>query len=192
MSKWVRIGAMAIAAAALVVLVYAVLTPEPQEDDPNHGGMWGNPMTYSSTNVGLIAASIAAIVIAVMALLLWKEYEPLPPSMAPPRPEERREPVGSREEPAEAALEHQEPEAISTDELAERDYLVLRLLTGDERTMFKAIMDSGGEALQKDLILRTKMSNAKVSRLLDKLTQKGVVSKERHGATNRIKIRRGD
>jgi uncharacterized membrane protein len=58
--------------------------------------------------------------------------------------------------------------------------------------MFKAVMDSGGEALQKDLILRTKMSNAKVSRVLDKLAQKGVVTKERHGATNKIRIRHGD
>ena len=44
---------------------------------------------------------------------------------------------------------------------AGRDYLVLRLLTGDERTMFKTLMDLGGEGLQKDLIIRTKMSNAK-------------------------------
>ena len=55
--------------------------------------------------------------------------------------------------------------------------------------MFKAIMDTGGEALQKDLIQRTKMSNAKVSRVLEKLEQKGVVSKERHGSTNKIRIK---
>ena len=65
----------------------------------------------------------------------------------------------------------------------------LRLLTGDERTMFKAIMDSKGEALQKDLMQRTNMSNAKVSRVLEKLEQKGVVSKERYGSTNRVRIK---
>lgn len=192
MSKWVRIAALAIAAVALVILAYAVLSPEPETDDTDHMGMWGNRMTYSSTNVGLIAASIAAIVIAVMVVLLWKEYEPLPPSMAPPKPPQRTEPEGAKDEPAEAAPEPPRPATTSPDELAERDYLVLRLLTGDERIMFKAIMDSGGEALQKDLILRTKMSNAKVSRLLDKLTQKGVVSKERYGATNKVAIRRSD
>jgi uncharacterized membrane protein len=73
--------------------------------------------------------------------------------------------------------------------VARENYLVLRLLTGDERIMFKAIMDSGGEALQKDLILRTKMSNAKVSRLLDRLEEKGVATKERHGSTNKIRIK---
>jgi uncharacterized membrane protein len=33
------------------------------------------------------------------------------------------------------------------------------------------------------------MSNAKVSRVLEKLEQKGVVSKERYGSTNRIRIK---
>jgi uncharacterized membrane protein len=50
-------------------------------------------------------------------------------------------------------------------------------------------MDTGGEALQKELIVRTKMSNAKVSRLLDRLSQKGVITKERHGATNKVRIK---
>ena len=67
-------------------------------------------------------------------------------------------------------------------------YLTLRLLSGDERAMFKAIMDSGGEALQKDLIPRTKMSDAKVSRVLDRLEEKGVISKERYGMTNKVRI----
>jgi len=73
--------------------------------------------------------------------------------------------------------------------MAKDSYLVLRLLTGDERLMFKAVMDSGGEALQKDLIQRTKMSNAKVSRLLDRLEEKGVITKDRHGSTNKVKIK---
>jgi uncharacterized membrane protein len=33
------------------------------------------------------------------------------------------------------------------------------------------------------------MSNAKVSRVLDRLEQKGVITKERHGSTNRVAIR---
>jgi uncharacterized membrane protein len=72
---------------------------------------------------------------------------------------------------------------------AQESYLVLRLLSGDERLVFKAIMDSGNQALQKDIIIKTKMSNAKVSRLLDRLAQKGVISKERHGSTNMVRIK---
>lgn len=189
MSKWIKVAALAIAAIAVVMLAYAVLTPEPQTDDTDRMGMWGNHMTYSSANVGLIAISTVAIVIALMVVLLWKEYEPLPPSMAPPPPPAIAEPRGREEEAPEVAQERPQPPAPSLDEAAERNYLVLRLLAGDERLMFKAIMDSGGEALQKDLILKTKMSNAKVSRLLDKLAQKGVVTKERHGATNKVRIK---
>jgi len=181
MSRWIKVAALAIAAIALIILAYAVLTPEPEVDGTDHGGMWGEHMTYSTANVGLIAASLVALVVALMIGLLWKEYEPLPPSMAPPPPEHHAQP----EKQTEAAA----PAAASEDEAAERNYLVLRLLTGDERLMFKAIMDSGGEALQKDLILKTKMSNAKVSRLLEKLVQKGVVTKERHGATNKVRIK---
>lgn len=66
--------------------------------------------------------------------------------------------------------------------------LILRLLSGDERTMFRTIVESGGEALQRDLILRTNMSNAKVSRVLDRLEGKGLITKERYGSTNRIEI----
>ena len=57
--------------------------------------------------------------------------------------------------------------------------------------MFRAIMDSGGEALQKDLILKTKMSDAKVSRVIDRLEEKGVVTKTRFGMTNKVCIELG-
>jgi len=191
MSKWVKIVAAAIAVIALIILAYAVLTPDEATDTTDHMGM-GSHSTYTTNDVGVIAFSISAIVIALMVMLLWKEYEPLPPSMVPPPP-----PHETTKPEAEKGVEPAPPPAESppapphptADEAAGRNYLVLRLLTGDERMMFKAIMDSGGEALQKDLILRTKMSNAKVSRLLDRLAQKGVVTKERYGSTNKVKIK---
>lgn len=191
MSKWVKIAAAVIAVAALAILAYAVLTPDEETDTTDHMGM--GRTTYSTGDVGVIAFSIAAIVIALMVMLLWKEYEPLPPSMVPlPPPHEEPRPPEAEKEAVPAPLPAESPPvpAHSTaDEVAGRNYLVLRLLTGDERTMFKAVMDAGGEALQKDLILSTKMSNAKVSRLLDRLAQKGVVTKERYGSTNKVKIK---
>ncbi len=69
--------------------------------------------------------------------------------------------------------------------------VALRLLTGDERIVYKVIVDKGGEALQKDIIAATKMSDAKVSRTIDRLVEKGLVSKERYGVTNRIKVTAG-
>jgi uncharacterized membrane protein len=130
------------------------------------------------------------IVLALMITVLWQEYEPLPSNLTTPIPPTSGihvapevEKIGTSEPSRANASE------MDAGEVVAREYLVLRLLSGDERTMFKAIMDTGGEALQKELIVRTKMSNAKVSRLLDRLSQKGVITKERHGATNKVRIK---
>lgn len=190
MSKRVKILAVAIAAVAVVILAYSLLTPQTDADSTDHMGMWGNHMSYSSGNVGLIAISSALIVLALMIMILWQEYEPLPPNLMPATPPASGTRVTPEEEKTETgAQSHAQTRQMDADEVMAREYLVLRLLSGDERTMFKAIMDSGGEALQKELIVRTKMSNAKVSRLLDRLSQKGVITKERHGATNKVRVK---
>lgn len=185
MSRWYKIVALAIAAVAVIVLAYAVLTPEEPTDSTDHMGMWGRA-TYSTENVGLIAISVIAIVISLAIVVLWNRYEPLPSSVTPPPP---TPPTGGSNDAVEVTTAPSPKEATDPDAAAAHNYLVLRLLSGDERTMYKALMDSGGEALQKDLIQRTKMSNAKVSRLLDRLTEKDIVTKERYGATNKVRIR---
>ncbi|OGS55426.1 MAG: hypothetical protein A3K60_05325 [Euryarchaeota archaeon RBG_19FT_COMBO_56_21] len=188
MSKWVKIAAGIIAAVAVVLLVYALLTPEDTTDSTDHMGMNGH-MIYSSSNVGIIAIAIVLIVGAVMVVALWNEYEPLPSNMVPPPTHPERMTEVANKSELHAAVTKEMTCIPSEEEAASKNYLVLRLLTGDERTMFKSIMDSGGEALQKDLITRTKMSNAKVSRVLDRLLQKGVITKERFGATNKVTIK---
>ncbi|MDD3398249.1 MAG: MarR family transcriptional regulator [Candidatus Methanomethylophilaceae archaeon] len=70
----------------------------------------------------------------------------------------------------------------------EEGRLVLRLLSGDDRMVFRTIMEAGGEILQKDIVNKTKMSDAKVSRTLDRLEEKGVIVKERHGMSNKVRI----
>jgi uncharacterized membrane protein len=86
--------------------------------------------------------------------------------------------------PTEGERELRAPEAAA---IPERE-LVLRLLTGDERVLFKSLLDSGGEAYQKDLVLRTKMSDTKTSRTIDRLEEKGLVARERRGMSNLIRI----
>jgi uncharacterized membrane protein len=181
MSKWVKTAAVIIAGIAVVVLVYVILEAQAPGDETTHMG-WGSH-TYSNATMLTILGTIALIIIAVMFVIFRQEYKPLPPSMmrdvGPSTKSEKENP----ETPAPAPTKAAAPERA-----ADKEYLVLRLLSGDERIMFRAIMDLGGEGLQKDLILRTKMSNAKVSRLLDKLQEKGVISKERYGSTNKVKI----
>lgn len=188
MVNWTKVAAGVIGAAALLLLAYAVLTPETTDEE--RMGM-GGPEIYTSENMGLIIVSSIVITITIAFILTYEKYEPVPPSYAlrpppqtgPAQPPEPEAHVRTSAEPPPPPR----PEKARED--AKERYLVLRLLTGDERTMFKALMDAGGEALQKDLITSTKMSNAKVSRLLDKLEQKGVVTKERFGSTNRIRIK---
>ncbi len=191
MNMQVKLAAVILAALGIVILAYALLSPQSDTGTTDHMGMLDGHMTYSSGNVGLIALSSALIVIALMIVVLWQGYEPLPPTMMPPATSANLQAQGAvGDVKTEAPVEQTAiaPE-LNKDEVVAREYLVLRLLTGDERTMYKTIMDSGGEALQKDLIVRTRMSNAKVSRLLDRLEEKGVITKERHGATNKIKIK---
>jgi len=185
--NWPRYLAISIAGVAVVLLLYAMLALPESSDTSDHMGMWGG-RTVTTGGLAIVVVASVLLVVAIMFVLMKETYEPLPPSMAPSPP--AIAPSRGRVEPELGTKEHRDTvTTLRTEEIAREEYLVLRLLTGDERTMFKAIMDSGGEALQKDLIVRTKMSNAKVSRILDKLEQKGVVSKERHGSTNRVRIK---
>ena len=186
--KWTKVAAAALAAIAIILLGYSILAEAP-EDSATPG--MGDRYVYSSANLVIMVVSSFLIAIAVMFILLREEYEPLPPSLKPPQSEEKGE---AAEEAKRAAPEESgglAPQPETERALAEgkrETYLILRLLSGDERRMFKAIMDAGGAALQKDLIKNTKMSNAKVSRVLDRLQEKGVISKARHGSTNMVKI----
>lgn len=177
LTNWSKVIAGVTCAAGVAIFAYALLAPQPTSDTQmDHMGMYGPHSTYSSQNVLIMAIGVIAIVAGLMVIFLREEYEPLPPALALPQT------------PAVDPTPPPSPQHEKEDIVA-KEYLALRLLTGDERTMFKAIMDSGGEALQKDLIVRTRMSNAKVSRLLDRLQAKGIVSKDRHGSTNKIRIK---
>ena len=197
MAKWTKIAAAAFAVAAIVLLGYAIFSQESDEDVVTPG--MGDRHIYSSSDLALIVASSFIIAVAIMFIFLREEYEPLPPSMKsylpPPPPSEdeegakaAQETTGTETPATDGPLPTQPPLENIDGEKKREIYLVLRLLSGDERTMFRTIMDSDGEALQKDLMQRTQMSGAKVSRVLDRLVEKGVISKERHGSTNRVRI----
>ncbi len=66
--------------------------------------------------------------------------------------------------------------------------LAVRLLDGDERRLLRVIVQAKGDVLQQDLVQITAFSDAKVSRLLDRLEERGLVVRERHGMSNRIRL----
>ncbi len=85
------------------------------------------------------------------------------------------------------------PEPLSRDATAtastpELEDLAVRLLDGDERRLMRVIVESKGDLLQRDLVRITAFSDAKVSRLLDRLEERGLVVRERHGMTNRVRL----
>ena len=61
-------------------------------------------------------------------------------------------------------------------------------LDGDELRLYEIISEAGGEILQMQVVSSKVFSKAKVTRLLDKLEERGLVVRERHGMTNRIRI----
>jgi len=65
---------------------------------------------------------------------------------------------------------------------------LIKLLDEDERRMYLEIREHGGEMFQRDLVALGTFSKAKVTRVLDKLETKGLVVRERHGMTNRVRL----
>ncbi len=87
--------------------------------------------------------------------------------------------------PGPEALPH---DATATANSPELEDLAVRLLDGDERRMMRVIVEAKGDLLQRDLVRITAFSDAKVSRLLDRLEERGLIVRERHGMTNRVRL----
>lgn len=68
--------------------------------------------------------------------------------------------------------------------------LVLKMLDGDEKKIYRQIVDAGGEIFQKNLVLESEFDKAKVTRLLNKLEEKGLILRMKHGMTNRIVLKK--
>jgi hypothetical protein len=83
------------------------------------------------------------------------------------------------------------PSAAPSTASAAAPDIVLRLLAGDERRLYRRVVEAGGTMLQKDLVGAGPFSGSKVTRLLDRLEAKGLISRERHGMTNRIRLSDG-
>ncbi len=150
--------AVLVGTAALLVLLIVTFLVVPHESMPE-------PIIIFWGLFILIAALIAGT--AGAYLFLGRA----PPAAAPP-------PSPAMEAPA------ADPGA-SAPELEE---FALRLLDGDERRLMRAIVQARGNVLQRDLVAATAFSDAKVSRLLDRLEGRGLVVRERQGMANRVRL----
>ncbi|QLH75283.1 MAG: MarR family transcriptional regulator [Methanomassiliicoccales archaeon] len=171
--------ALLVAAAGVAILLFGFMTPTTSDGGGGmNSGASGERTSYSVSNGLLI---MVGSFIAATGISYWAFKEDYVPVPRPPV-------VMVREEKVEEKADEGPVVEGAHSPIAGEHLLVLRLLNGDERFMFRTIIDMGGEALQKDLIARTKMSDAKVSRVIDRLIEKGLVTKERYGVTNKVKI----
>jgi hypothetical protein len=68
------------------------------------------------------------------------------------------------------------------------DPAILKLLKPDERKVFLALHNSKGEMLQNALVRKSGLSKVKVTRILSRLEKKGLITRTRHGLTNKVRM----
>jgi len=175
-----------LAAVAVVAIIVALLTGATML---MYGPMMGgNGMMGGGYGMGGwgVAVILVAVVVAVVALALALPSSRRSPGFtgngAPP-------PAWPSPPPAPAA---QAPTATPPENAARLERLqeaaVVKILDEDERRLYLQVREAGGTALQRDLVASGTFSKAKVTRLLDKLERKGLVARERYGATNRVRL----
>lgn len=168
--RWSLI-ALAVMVGGLALVAYALLTPA----ELGGGGHMGETSTRTGYELlNLVLAVIGTAMAAGGGTFLLARAAPssLPAPVPPTVPDT----------PPPAPFIPMPPS--SDDDTG----LILRLLGGDEREVFRSLVEAGGEQLQRDIVEVTKLSDAKVSRVLDRLEEKGLVARERRGMGNVVRI----
>lgn len=152
------------------------------------GGGRGHWMTGedSLTSVGWITITIGVVLIIISLVYL----------VMPTRAPEKRSVTKLYPDLAVISLKEkgalrsdippETPSAPDEEPSVSFEQMALRLLEGDERRVYRKVVEGGGEILQKDIVSAVPFSKAKVSRIIDKLEERGLISKVRHGYTNKI------
>lgn len=209
----IRVLAALVAAAGLILIIFSLMAFQSGVGTSGeHGGMMSTSTGiryYTLTNMFLAMVGAMLLASGVIFAVLWQPsgtasnlQSPLWAAGSNARPEQAPMAYSAPRGPALATIgnemvspihvlpnQSEAAGAAPTCPMPEMESsLVLRLLNGDERTIFRTIKESGGEVLQRDIVVTTKMSEAKVSRVLDRLVEKGLVVKERNGMGNKVRI----
>jgi len=65
---------------------------------------------------------------------------------------------------------------------------VLKFLNHAEQKVMNVILDNRGEITQAKIVSQTGLQKVKVFRVIERLMAKGILSKEPHGKTNKIRL----
>ncbi len=158
------------------------------------GGFGGGPMMNRTTSTasapgvlewGVLIVSIVILAVAAVLLLRARSVRAPPVAAigAPAAAPLGTVPAGTPTGPTEGA-----PAATPSPTPAVPEPTLVKLLSVDERRMYLELRDHGGAMYQRDLVALGIFSKAKVTRVLDKLEAKGLVVREAHGMTNRVRL----
>lgn len=176
-------GAGIILGIALIATAFLFLM---SEGGSGHGQGSAQEPSLTSTGWVIVIVGIILVVLSLVYLAL------------PFRSQETK--TVARLYPDVAIIDLKEKEALRTESnlkprssprdesTVSMEQMALRLLEGDERRVYRRVVESGGEILQKDIVSAVPFSKAKVSRIVDKLEEKGLITKRRHGYTNKIML----
>lgn len=177
---WVVVAVVAVVAA---VLGGAMLMTGGMMGGGGGGGMMGGGYGIGA---GVVLLIVLAVVVAIVALAFAFRSPRGPPMVAAMAPPMAYAPVAPAP-PATSGVPAAPPgDAAQVERLQEA--AVVKALDEDERRLYLQVREAGGTALQRDLVASGTFSKAKVTRLLDKLERRGLVVRERYGATNRVKL----
>jgi hypothetical protein len=179
-----------VAAVGLGFSLASVATNESMNRMMGGGGMMDGTTSATSTPGGLewgvLLVSAAFLVIAILLLFRAREIRArvpsaIVPAAEPTMPAEVGPSPGVVPDPA--RMSTGAPGAAAVPEPT-----LIKLLDADERRMYLELRDHGGQMLQRDLVALGIFSKAKVTRVLDKLEAKGLIVREAHGMTNRVRF----
>jgi uncharacterized membrane protein len=161
MERFNTVLAAVIMLASIVVLVLKLFTPQPIQITLESGReITTESIEYYSLSEVLVLV-VSAFLIGVSAVFLFYNAD-----------------VSMIKENVPSMRASKEP-----------DYsMIMSLLRDDERKVVTALRDSKGEMLQNALVSKLGLSKVKIARLVFSLQRKGMITKERHGLTNKIKL----
>jgi len=150
-------------------------------------GMRDGALRFSTEGYVMIIISAAILTVSIGLLAFSLLHRKVKSADRPEKEEPAKETITSSitepKSPSERSAENDFKEEAD-------EHLISRLLDGDERRLFQMIVSSGGEMLQMDIVAKRIFSKAKVTRLLDKLENRGLIVRERHGLTNKIRLKK--
>ena len=159
-------------------------------------GNGGGPMMNRTTSAasapgglewGILLVSAVFLILAVALLLRTRAVSDRSHSAGEPAVTALPGPLRGPPAAPVAGSEDSVPSAPSAPPAVPEPTLV-KLLNEDERRMYLELRDHGGAMYQRDLVALGIFSKAKVTRVLDKLEAKGLVVREAHGMTNRLRL----